>query len=268
MTEPLHGAVVQVAVADRIAGRRQRRSVDDRHLVVVRADVDAAARCLEHRVIAPVVPDRQTVRLRARAERQQLVAQADAEDRRTAPDRPAGQRPHGRDLRVHPRRVAGPRRQDDEVRGAGEDVRGARVGRQDRDLEPAGREGGQQRTLDAVVDERRAGDPLPFRADRVRIAGPHARDMVDGPHGAMAPASATASSSVTSARRMTARRWTPRRSSSVSARVSIPVSAGMPASTSSSSSEMPGPDGGVTRREQMSARACTRLDSSSAAAIR
>ena len=46
-------------MADRVAGRRQRRAVDHLDLVVVRADVDATGRRLQHRVVAAVVADRQ-----------------------------------------------------------------------------------------------------------------------------------------------------------------------------------------------------------------
>ena len=95
---------------------------------------------------------------------------------------------------VHARRVAGPRRQDDQVRGRGEDVRGAAVGRQHGDLEPAGRERRQQRALHPVVDQGRAGRPRTHPARRCSARGsPTPATWSIDAHCATRPASATAS---------------------------------------------------------------------------
>ena len=117
--EPLDGPVVQVAMADAVAGRPQRRAVDDLDLVVVRADVDPAGGRFQDGVVAAVVADRQTSGLGAGRQAEQLVAEADAEDRRAARDGVRSERSYRLDLRRHPRRVARTGRQHDEVRRAG-----------------------------------------------------------------------------------------------------------------------------------------------------
>src|SRR6187200_1518058 len=108
MDEALDGTVVEVPVADPIAGRREGRPIDDLHLVIVRADVDAATRLVEDGVIAAVVTDAQPMRLGPGREAKELMPEADPQDRRATLDRVAGQLADDRDLACHPRRIARP----------------------------------------------------------------------------------------------------------------------------------------------------------------
>ena len=83
------------------------------------------------------------------------------------------------DLKRHPRRVARTGRQHHEVRSLGGDVRRRRVRRQPDHLDPPSAERGQERSLDAVVDEDRPSAPLPVGSDPERLAGSDRGDMVD-----------------------------------------------------------------------------------------
>src|SRR5438309_10039038 len=74
--EALDGAVVEGDV-----GRLARLARRDREPVVLARDEDAARRALEHRMVGPTVTERELERLVPGRERQQLVTEADPEDR-------------------------------------------------------------------------------------------------------------------------------------------------------------------------------------------
>ena len=179
-----------------VACRGKRGTLHHGDLVVVRADVDPPGLDLDHRVVATVVADRQPPGLGVRRQCQQLVAEADAEDRRAARDGPCGEVADRCDLRRHPRRIARARRQDDEVRRDGVDVGGRGVGRQDHDLEATSGERREQRALHAVVDEGGARGPRAVWRDGRTACGwrPRRRDRPP-PTATTAPAAATASAS-------------------------------------------------------------------------
>ena len=103
-------------MADTVAACGERWISEHRHLVVVRADIDATCLDLQHRVVAAVVPHRQSARGRLRGEGQQLMSQADAQDRRTARDRRRRELGDECDLSLHARRIARTWRQHNEVR--------------------------------------------------------------------------------------------------------------------------------------------------------
>src|SRR4249919_1586426 len=74
--QPLDGAVVQRDM--RLLARLGRR---DGETVVLRSDEDAVRASLEHRMVSTAVAERELVRLAPGRDRQQLVAEADPEDR-------------------------------------------------------------------------------------------------------------------------------------------------------------------------------------------
>ena len=150
---PLADAVVEVHVGH--LGDAGEPVGVDREVVVLAGDLDPSGHEVLHRVVAAVVPERQLDRAAADRQTEQLVPEADPEDRHLAEqaaDRVDGVR--------HGRRVAGSVRQEHPVGLAGEDVGRRRRGRNDLDPGEAG-EVAQDRALDAVVvgdDERPAPD--------------------------------------------------------------------------------------------------------------
>src|SRR3954464_14017662 len=157
--EALDRAVVERLVRDAVAVARRNREA----VVLARHD-DASAlltRARNDRMVAAPVTERELVGVVAGGEREQLVAEADAEDR-DAPD----ELTHRRRLLDERLRVARAVRQDDAV------VKGERVGvdvvwdhgdRGTRSGEPA-----QDRALDPVVDDGDAGVAV---AELVRVLG-------------------------------------------------------------------------------------------------
>ena len=160
--QALDRAVVEVAVADAVAGGGQGRAVDDLDLVVVGADVDAPGR-------RPRAPRgcRRGGRPPAAASRAPAASASSWWPRQmpriggAAAGRVAGERSHGGDLRRHARRVARAGREDDEVGRAAATASARRVGRQDDDLEAA--LGQRARAASASRRSRRA-PPRPRRA--------------------------------------------------------------------------------------------------------
>ena len=104
--QPFDRAVVQVTVAHPDAGRGKGRVVHDLDLVVVRADGHPSGGCLDDSVVAAVVADREATSRRAGSEAQELVPQADAEERRSTGCGSGNQVRDGRDLARHVGRVA------------------------------------------------------------------------------------------------------------------------------------------------------------------
>ena len=98
--ESLDGAVVQVHVRDldRLAGGAQRLGVD-RVAVVLGADRDLLRREVLPGLVAAVMAELQLLRLAAEREAEDLVAEADAEDRQAAVGELAHDRPHAFDRR-------------------------------------------------------------------------------------------------------------------------------------------------------------------------
>ena len=246
-------------MADAVAGRSQRRAVDDLDLVVVRADVDPAGGRFQDGVVAAVVADRQASGLGTRRQAEQLMAEADAEDRRPARDgvRCAAlgpSRSEAPSATGRPGRATAPRGPEPvAAMSAGVASGGSPI-----TSIPRPAERGQERALDAVVDEDRPSAPLPVRSDPERLAGGDRGDMVDRLPGRAAPRpfDGFGLADVGGHDRRAAR---PRRCAAarVSARVSMPEIAGMPPSASSSSSDTPGPGGGSTRRVTTRPRAWT-----------
>ncbi len=106
------------------------------------------------------------------------MPQADPKDRRPTGHGSLRQLPHGRDLRRHARRIARPRREDDQVGLGGGHVGGGCVVGQDRHRQPAPGQRPQQRALDAEVDERRAAGGWPGGGQRVSLPGRDGRNVV------------------------------------------------------------------------------------------
>ena len=248
-TQPLDRAVVEVAVADAIAGGRQRRAVDDLDLVVVGADVDAARR-------RP--PARRGCRRGGRPP-------ADAW-RRPPPGPAAGGPGRCRGSAGRPRSPPAPGRARSRsgapsAPGRPDRARGRRgpgrapgrppavaSGGERGDLDAARRQRGQQRALDAVVDERRASAARALRRDDVRLARGH--DRATWSTASQATLARRASDGVVGGRRRRRHDHRPARRAVAQARGSgrecrCRSIAGMPPSASSSSSAMPGPGGGV-----------------------
>src|SRR5512134_1871889 len=111
--KPLDGAVVEGDVRDRRAVAAHSEAV------VLARDEDAARRELEHRVVRATVAERELERLEAGRLREELVAEADAEDRHTAE-----QLPHDRRLARQRRGVSGAVGEQDARRMLREDRRG------------------------------------------------------------------------------------------------------------------------------------------------
>ena len=84
VAQPLDGAVVEVDVGD-LHVRRQRRRIDG-EAVVLRGDLDLAGLELLDRVVGAAVAELQLVGLAAHRQRQDLVAEADAEHRHVGLD--------------------------------------------------------------------------------------------------------------------------------------------------------------------------------------
>lgn len=114
--QPLDRSVVEIAVADAVAGRGQHGTVDDLDLMVVRTDVDPPAGKLLHRMVSAVMADREAAGGRPGGERQQLMPEADAQDGRAARRRPLSQVSRRRNLPRHAGGVAGTRLEDHQVR--------------------------------------------------------------------------------------------------------------------------------------------------------
>ena len=126
-----------------------------------------------------MVADRQATGRSAGGERQQLMTQADAQDRWPTRLGRGRQRRHRGDLRCHARWIAGAGRQDDEVGAMGSHVGRTRVMWQDRDLQAARCERSQQGALDAVVDQYRPTPLLARGSHDVRRSGRDGRHVID-----------------------------------------------------------------------------------------
>ena len=142
--EALADAVVEVDVGQ--VGDAGQRVDRDREVVVLRRDLDRPRREVLDGVVGAVVAERQLDRRAAERPGQQLVAEADAEDRDAGAEQVGEDRRRAGDLG----RVARPVAQEDAVGVAGDDVGGRRRGRHDLDRAEAG-EVAQDRALDAVV---------------------------------------------------------------------------------------------------------------------
>ena len=152
MAQPLDRAVVEVDLADPEAGRRGQRVADDLDLVVLGRDLDEPELEVADRVVGAVVPEAKARRLGARGPPDDLVPEADAEQRPAVVD----DRPGERDLGVEPRRVAGPGRQDHAIDVGGEDVRGRCRVRQDPDARATSKHRPDDVVLEPEVDDRDA----------------------------------------------------------------------------------------------------------------
>ena len=108
VAQALDGAIVQVHLADvEPAAGRQRRA-DDLDLVVLGGHLDEPEVDVADRVVRPVMAEPQPGRLGAGRPRDDLVAQADPQQRPAVLD----DRPGQRDGTVQPCRIARPRRED------------------------------------------------------------------------------------------------------------------------------------------------------------
>ena len=99
-------------VVERDVGRRALVGLAHREPVVLARHEHAARTPVEHRVVRAAVAEGQLVRLVTRRQREQLMAEADAEHRD-----PAEEVGHGRDLVAQRLRVAGAVREEDAVVG-------------------------------------------------------------------------------------------------------------------------------------------------------
>src|SRR5215210_4792145 len=140
VVETLDRPVVQRDVGRRAVGRGA-----DREPMVLRGHEYPAGRLLEHGVVGAAVAERQLERLVAGREREELVAEADPEDRNVAEERL-----DRRDLTREWLGVARPVREDDAVEV--DEVAGSRGRRKDRDSRSRGDQPTEDRALAAVVD--------------------------------------------------------------------------------------------------------------------
>ena len=201
---------------------------------------------VEHRVVRAAVAEGQLERLVAGGEREQLVAEADAEDGHAAEQRRAPSRPRRRAARGRRARSRAGRRRSAASSSASASC-GKTVTRRAGPGEPA-----QDRALAAVVDDRdAASEPASLKTYGSRVetlggerAAGHRRLLADGGD---APRRPTPSPATAIARIAPASRRC-----RTSERVSIPVSATIPCSCSQSVQAGP-------RASRMStARACGR----------
>jgi len=181
--QALDHVVVQVDVAHLDPAEARRRLHDalgrgvDRETVVVRGDLDSSGGLVDHGLVDAAVAERQFVRAEAERAAEQLVAEADAEERQ-----PFAQ--HGRqqfDMAVRGFRIA---------RAVGEEDRAGLQGEQfgDRDLlgndmhlETAGGEVVEGGRLHSEVEDGDGTDPLPLRRDaEQRRGGDHRREVEAG----------------------------------------------------------------------------------------
>ena len=133
--------------------------------VVVAGDVDAAGGQVDDRLVHAAVAVAQLVGAQAEGQREDLAAQADAED-----GQPGVQHPAHRVHRVRGRgRVAGAVAEEHPVRVGGQDGLGAGRGGHHEDLAAPGREVARRSGLDAQVDSHHPVPDGAVRADRVRL---------------------------------------------------------------------------------------------------
>ena len=111
MAQPLDRAVVQVDLADAEARCRRQRVADDLDLVVLGGHLDEPELEVVDRVVRAVVAEAQARRLGAGRARDDLVAEADPEQRPAVVD----DRLRERDRAVESSRIARARRKDDAV---------------------------------------------------------------------------------------------------------------------------------------------------------
>ena len=111
MRQSLDAAVVQVAVADVEAALGGERFLIDLELVVLRGDRDAPGAHVLDRMVRAVMSEGQTRGRRSDRAREQLMTEADAEDRQwmtvAAGGRGVEQKTGGLDRGVEARRIAG-----------------------------------------------------------------------------------------------------------------------------------------------------------------
>ncbi len=143
----------------------------DREAVVLARDLDLAGRRVEHRLVDAAVTERQLVRAEAERTAEQLVAEADAEERATGLQAVLQEF----DLGVARGRVAGAVRVEERVgvegfEGLGRDVLGHDV-----HLEPALGEVPGGRGLHTEVEHGQPADLLADRGDHVGLGGGHDR---------------------------------------------------------------------------------------------
>ena len=234
VTQALDRAVVEVDLADVEAAGRRERVGDDLDLVVLGRHLDPAGVDVADRVVRPVMAEPEPARLGAGRPPDDLVAEADPEERAAVGDR----RPRQRDRTGEPRRVARPGRQDEPVDLGGQRVPGADGVGQDPDPGPAPTERADDVRLEPVVDDRDERPALGRVADLARRLR---RDEVDEvlvlpareragrrprrPPGRSRPARSRVPGIEPCVRRCRA-----------SARVSIPAIAGIPSSRRSAAS--------------------------------
>ena len=96
VAQALDRAVVEVELADAEAGPRRQRLADDLDLVVLGRDLDAARVEVLDRVVRAVVAEAQAARLGAGGAADDLVAEADPEQRPAVVDRPPARARPGR----------------------------------------------------------------------------------------------------------------------------------------------------------------------------
>ncbi len=150
VTESLERLVVQVDVGDLDRLLRQAVDVDDEP-VVLRGDLDRARLQVFHRVVGAVMAELELGGPAAQGQAQDLVAQADAEDRL-----PAEQLAHGLHRVADRLRVARAVGQEDPVRVPGQDFFRRGGGREDLELAAGPVEGAQDGKLDPEVVDRHA----------------------------------------------------------------------------------------------------------------
>ena len=111
VAQALDRAVVEVDLADPEPGRGRQRVADDLDLVVLGGDLDEPELEVLDRVVGAVVAEPEAARVGAGGPPDDLVAEADPEQRPAVVDDRAGQR----DLRLEAGRVAGTGREDHAV---------------------------------------------------------------------------------------------------------------------------------------------------------
>ena len=196
------GGAPQVGRGDAVGIAHPRVGIDGEP-VVVAGDLHDARLQVLHRLVHAPVAELHLVGAAAEGMGEQLVAQADPEDRHLAE-----QRTRGRDAVGGDRRITGAVGQEHAVVAAGRHRRGGRLSGEHGGLDPARREQPQDVPLDPEVVGRHAEDPAPVGVGRSRerrrvvgLGGRHRPGEVGTRHARARPARAPR------ARKGRGRRW-------------------------------------------------------------
>ncbi len=172
VTQPLDGAVVEIDLADVEPGCRRDRMADHLDLVVLGGHLDTPKVQVLDRMVGAVMAEPQPRRLRAAGARDDLVPEADPEQRAAGGDHGAGEG----DLGPKARRVAGAGRQDHPVDVARQQLRRTDHVREYPDPRPTVPHRSHDVRFQTEIDD---PDPGPFRGVRRVLCDRRRRHLTD-----------------------------------------------------------------------------------------